>query len=85
MRFVTARRRPFVVEKLVLDFEGVAEKPLWIDAIRLVFMDGITTISSPTFTTPEAIWPEKPRKSGFGRTTYWTGSRKSIRFRSLPM
>jgi hypothetical protein len=43
---------------------------LWIDAMRLVFKEGITTTSSPTFTTPEAIWPAKPRKLWFGRTTH---------------
>ena len=29
--------------------------------------------------------PAKPRKSRFGRTTSWTGKRKSSRLRSEPM
>jgi hypothetical protein len=32
--------------------------------------------------TPEAIWPEKPRKSRFGRLTHCTGMRNGLPCRS---
>ena len=37
--------------------------------------EGSTLTRCPTFTEPEAIVPEKPRKSRFGRLTYCTGKR----------
>ena len=42
-------------------------------------------ISSPWRITPEATVPQKPRKSRFGRLTYWIGKRRSIRLRSDAM
>jgi len=52
---------------------------------RLFFRDGRLITSSPCRMMPEAIVPEKPRKSRFGRSTSCTGKRKSSRLRSEPM
>jgi hypothetical protein len=56
-----------------------------IDFTRLVLRDGKTMISSPWRTMPEAMVPQKPRKSRLGRLTYCTGNRKSSKLRSEPM
>ena len=56
-----------------------------IDFTRLRLLDGSTMISSPWRITPEATVPQKPRKSRFGRLTYCTGKRRSIRLRSEAM
>jgi len=52
---------------------------------RLFFREGRLITSSPVRTIPEAIVPEKPRKSRLGRRTSCTGKRKSSRLRSEPM
>ena len=56
-----------------------------IDFTRLFLREGSETISSPLRMMPEAIVPEKPRKSRLGRRTYCTGKRKSSMLRSEPM
>ncbi|MNC30126.1 hypothetical protein D3C75_784010 [compost metagenome] len=48
----------------------------------LVLPDGSTAISSPLCTMPLARVPAKPRKFRFGRLTYCTGKRMSVRLRS---
>ncbi|MNT18362.1 hypothetical protein D3C72_1535560 [compost metagenome] len=53
-----------------------------MDLTRLLLPDGSTTISSPLCTTPLARVPAKPRKFRFGRLTYCTGKRKSVKLRS---
>src|ERR1041384_141007 len=53
-----------------------------MDFTVLVLPDGRALIASPTFTIPEAILPQKPRKFKFGRFTYCTGKRKSEKFLS---
>ncbi|MNE48689.1 hypothetical protein D3C80_1431690 [compost metagenome] len=53
-----------------------------MDLTRLLLPDGSTTISSPLCTTPLAMVPAKPRKFRFGRLTYCTGKRRSVKLRS---
>ena len=55
---------------------------VWMDLTVEGVPEGRTTTSSPGLMVPEAIRPAKPRKSRWGRRTYWTGNRKSIRLRS---
>ncbi len=47
--------------------------------------EGRAITSSPRRSTPEATVPLNPRKSRFGRSTYWTGKRRSMRLRSVAM
>ena len=47
--------------------------------------EGSAHTSSPTRTTPETTFPQKPRKSKLGRETYCTGKRKSFKLWSLPI
>ncbi|MCY1305175.1 hypothetical protein D9M69_554710 [compost metagenome] len=53
-----------------------------MDLTRLLLPDGSATTSSPLCTTPLARVPAKPRKFRFGRLTYCTGKRMSLRLRS---
>ncbi|MNL04144.1 hypothetical protein D3C87_1247030 [compost metagenome] len=53
-----------------------------MDFTRLLLPDGSTTTSSPLCTTPLARVPAKPRKFRFGRLTYCTGKRRSVKLRS---
>src|SRR5690606_1846676 len=53
-----------------------------MDFTLLFLPEGKTWIASPLFTTPEAMVPQKPRKSRLGRLTYCTGKRKSLTFLS---
>ena len=48
------------------------------DFTVLVLPEGRERNSSPGFTVPLAISPEKPRKSRLGRFTHWTGMRKGF-------
>ena len=41
MRFILLRGRPLILEELVLRFEGVAKKALWIDALGGVVRAGV--------------------------------------------
>lgn len=51
-------------------------------ATRERLPEGRATTGSPGCTTPLAMVPQKPRKSGFGRLTYCTGRRNSSKLRS---
>src|SRR6187402_2455886 len=53
-----------------------------MDFTVLVLPEGKDLMVSPTLTIPEATLPQKPRKSKFGRLTYCTGKRKSVKFLS---
>ena len=48
-----------------------------------VFPEGSAMTVSPLRTIPDATLPQKPRKSRFGRSTYCTGKRKSVKLWSL--
>jgi hypothetical protein len=41
VRFIPARRRPFIVKEPVLHFEGVAKEALRVDALRGIMGAGI--------------------------------------------
>ena len=56
-----------------------------IDFTRVVAPEGSTVTASPFFRMPEATVPAYPRKFRFGRITYCTGNRRSVRLRSLAM
>src|SRR5580692_6641732 len=47
-----------------------------MDRTRVRRPEGSARISSPGRTVPAAIWPAKPRKSWWGRSTRWIGKRK---------
>ncbi|MCY1533572.1 hypothetical protein D9M68_689090 [compost metagenome] len=53
-----------------------------MDLTLLPLPDGRTTTSSPLRTMPLARVPAKPRKLRFGRLTYCTGKRRSVKLRS---
>jgi len=51
-------------------FDSVISPAFIILFTLVLFPDGRTVISSPTFILPAAIVPQKPLKSRFGRFTY---------------